>query len=321
MRKWILLLAVFLAACTTKPSFTSENVYVGTDGVSLAFTKNSPPAEVFENSIFPVGIEIWNKGAYNVEEGYALVNLDQDYMEPGEFTGSTSIFPSDASKLDFQLMGKSEISQQGDRDTIGLTVLTKPIDILSEKHTSTVSVMACYRYQTFASPNVCIDTDPFGIRENKKSCTVSDIPLTGGQGAPVAVTKVEVKMLPSKSQDKVVSQFRIYVKNMGNGQVVDASKVADACSSEGLTKSDINSVSVSAQLSNGIVLDCIPKREGNGGLEGYLRLKGEDYVLCNYEEGVPMELGTFKTTLNIALDYGYMHSISKDVTIRKSAVI
>ncbi|HLC66001.1 MAG TPA: hypothetical protein VJI46_07825 [Candidatus Nanoarchaeia archaeon] len=325
MRKIIAILAVLmliLVGCKTEgPEFTSEDVYKGIEGISLSFTKNSPTPEVFENSVFPVGIEVWNKGAYDIEEGYLFVNLDTDYMEAANWIEGVSIFPADAAKAEFELKGKSDIARQGDRDVAALNVNTKFIDVLSEKHTSTVSATACYRYQTLASPNVCIDTDPFGIKEGQKSCTASDITLTGGQGAPIAVEKVEVKMLPSQTGDKIVPQFRIYVKNMGNGQVVDAEKVADSCSSQGLSRTDINAVSVTAALSSGIQLDCIPKRE-TGGPEGFLRLKGgEDYVLCHYQDGIPLEYGTFKTTLNIVLDYGYVHSISKDVTIKKVVIV
>ena len=73
---------------------------------------------------------------------------------------------------------------------------------------------ACYEYKTLASPEVCVDPGFYELTSEQKACQVQDFGLSGGQGAPVAVTFVNVDMVGSK----VV--FEIDVANVGGGRVV-----------------------------------------------------------------------------------------------------
>ena len=142
--------------------------------------------------------------------------------------------------------------------------------------------------------------------------------FTGGQGAPVAVTKVETRMLPQEDDKKVKPHFIIHVKNAGNGEVIDPSKIEVACKSEALDYKDFNTIIVSASLS-GTPLRC---SEDIGAVPGpvTVRLRDkEDLIRCTYDKdnGIDAGLDAYIAPLKVELDYGYTFTISKNIIIEK----
>ncbi|MBS3098213.1 hypothetical protein J4209_05455 [Candidatus Woesearchaeota archaeon] len=307
---------LFLIGCKggTQGPITTVDIYKGVDGLKMNFLKNAPSDEVFENSVMPVYIELRNEGAYNIVMGYLTVSLEEDYMEITNWPIKKPItgIVSD-NQLVFDLKGKSKVSIEGEQGIVSLTANTKAIDELSEKHTSTILASACYEYETKLSQTVCIDTDVYNLRETEKACEVKDISLTS-QGAPVAITKIETEMLPHQDVAKIRPHFVIYVRNKGNGEVIDRGYVAEACSSAKISKDKYNVVAITAFLSNK-QLDCDVTESD---MIGYLKLKDkEDTIRCVLEEGIEEREGTYSTPLNIELDYGYTVSIAKDIEIKK----
>ncbi|MBI2142058.1 hypothetical protein HYU15_01035, partial [Candidatus Woesearchaeota archaeon] len=144
---------------------------------------------------------------------------------------------------------------------------------------------------------------------------------SSGQGAPVAVTKIEPKIFPEGSGEKIAfvkPQFVISVKNSGNGEVLNPSAdMGSACSSElAADKSSEsfkriwNVVDVKATLS-GKELDCSPVP---------LRLRGkEDFVRCSVKDGdkINADMPGYVAALTVDLSYGYTSTIAKEVTIRR----
>jgi hypothetical protein len=202
----------------------------------------------------------------------------------------------------------------GDEDIITVNVLTKNIDEQSETHTSTILATACYPYKTLFGSSVCVDTDIYGMGRGEKVCTVTDLSFSGGQGAPVTVTKIETRMLPDVNEDRVKPHFIIYVENKGNGEVISEDKVEEACTSQALEHTDFNTIKISAYLS-GNPLKC---NVGDTETSAIVRLRDkEDMVRCTLEEGIDRNLDTYTAPLSIELDYGYTFTISKDVIIEK----
>jgi len=80
---YALILILILAGCKDKDPYTpiSDKEYkVGTDGLIYSFTPSGPPPKIFEKGVFDIASEIWNKGAYEIEEGYITANLENSYM-------------------------------------------------------------------------------------------------------------------------------------------------------------------------------------------------------------------------------------------------
>lgn len=312
MRKiiFVLILAFLIscgaAGCVTRPGPVDIDIYKGSDGIVMEFLPNAPPNSAFEDSEFQIAVEISNEGAYDVIDGYLVLNLELAYMELFDWEWEEPITTISNNQANFDLEGKSEFNVFGERGIIRARIGTKSIEELIESHTTTVSLTTCYGYKTKANPSLCIDPDIFDLRKNK-ACTVKDVSLQD-QGAPVAVTKIEVKMIGH--EDKIEPQFLIYIVNKGNGQIIEKDSVERVCSAGALARDVFNTIHIKAVLSNR-ELECAPNP---------IKLTAtKRYVKCSAKERDWIDKGelAYTSVLNIELDYGYTSTIAKEVKIEK----
>lgn len=316
-KRLILILAIFLImGCEGGPSGSDIilDVHKGLDALIMGFLENAPPDEVYENGLIPVYVKLENKGAFDISDGYLALGYEKDYMSMYSWQIEGPVINTISDDLvQFSLKGKSYINIDGDSGIVSLKLKAKRIEEQSERHRSTILITGCYRYETEVEDTVCIDTDIYDLRKRDKACMVRDLSLKS-QGAPVAVDEIEVKMLPHMDENKIKPQFIIHAENKGGGEVIRKESIKDACSAAPLSFEDYNRIAVRAFLSDK-ELDCDLISDSN---IGYMRLKEkEDYIRCVLEEGISEEKGTYSTTLKVVLDYGYTHSISKDMTIKK----
>jgi len=290
---------LLIAGCGSNEDFTGVNVFTGTDGLVIGFMNNAPPSQVYENGEFQVGVTAKNQGIHNIENGFLVAIIEKDYAEMAE----------GESRVPIKIDGKSTFNVAGDQIYQMFKLKAKKLENQSMAHETNVAVTACYDYQTWATPTVCIDPDIYSMSTEKKPCTIQDITMTS-QGSPVAVTKVEVKMLPSG--DMIKPTFKIYVQNKGIGHVIDKNRVSTVCGSEGLDYKDWNTIQVKVMLAN-TELVCRPTP---------LRLEQqEDFVVCSLDKGIEKTAAPYSTLLNIFLDYGYTSTISSKVTIEKEILV
>lgn len=315
-------------------SLTDKDIRKGTDGLEMEFLQNAPPANVFENGNFPISLRIKNAGASNIGDNPAT-------KEIVEQNGTIVLGFENASvgiktpKIEVKIDGKSIFNQNGDEDVKSINAEAMKIGGQSETKPTTILATACYPYKTILDASVCIDTDVLGQRRGKKSCTIKELDFSDGQGAPVTIKKIETRMLP-QDDAKIKPHFLIHVKNAGNGQVINISKIDKACSNEPLYYKDFNTLKVNATLS-GMELDCDPAKDMQKTAEVRLRDK-EDMIRCTYEgadlngdgaidnklidgkrdiETISADLDAYVAPLKIELDYGYTFTISKDIIIEK----
>ena len=213
-----------------------------------------------------------------------------------------------------EIKGKSIYSPVGDEEFIQVNPQAKKISAQSETHPSTIFATACYPYNTTLGTSVCIDTDIIDEVKGKKACNVKDLTFSEGQGAPVAITKIETRMLPYADVNKVKPHFIIFIENKGNGEVVNSSKLNLSCSSSGLNYTDFNTITITASLPQGD-LKC-SENVDTGPTAVRLREK-EDIVRCTLEDGVDIGRDAYTAPLKIELNYGYTFTISKDIIIEK----
>lgn len=285
-----IILLVFVFGCTTgSDSNKPDEVYSGTQGIVMSYVAQNPPSEIFENEPMSVIIEYANRGATDIQSGKLfLTGYDPSYI----FGSSPKVENLNG------LKGKSLINPTGDEKIIefATNVVKKPDDI--DKFPQKLKLTACYKYQTHTSAKVCIDPTPYKIREGKKTCTVGSVSLSGGQGAPVGVTKIDELI----GGDRI--QFKIYFKNLGTGEVYNSEKGIDGCLSN-LEYSDMDVVTVLGAKYSSKSLSCEPTK---------VRLvNNEGYTFCY---GTIQQTGDeYLTTLNIDLQYNYRESIMRDLTI------
>ena len=222
------ILLLFIAACNaTSTQKTKEiDVRVGFAGLTLEFLKNTPPQRIFESDKFPVVIKIRNTGAADIKDSQAVLSLgfEKDYTQNIELLRSGGVQPLPDLKAEntaaFSLEGKSQINQKGEEEVVSYNLAAGKVDPQSEFHSSTVMATLCYPYQTILDTTFCMDTDVSSLRPGKKVCRLQDLSFANGQGAPVAISKIEVQMLPSQESGKITPQFLIYIENKGQGIVI-----------------------------------------------------------------------------------------------------
>jgi len=298
-----------------KRPITDADIRKGTDGLDMEFLKNAPPENVFEGSQddggkvitsdFPISLRLKNEGASNIEEGILIFASEKAYV---------NVSLESKERQEFIIKGKSIYSPVGDEEFVTLTAGAKRISAQSETHPSTIFATACYPYNTILGTSVCIDTDIIGEVRGKKVCDIKDLTFSEGQGAPVAVTKIETRMLPDVDVNKVKPHFIIFIENKGNGEVVNSKKLGAACSSSGLNYTDFNTLTISASLPQGD-LKC-SENVDPGPAAVRLREK-EDIVRCTLEDGIDIGRDAYTAPLKIELNYGYTFTISKDIIIEK----
>lgn len=321
-------IVISLAGCGTMSSgpgsIATIKVHTGTEGLEFSFMEQSPPGEVYVGDRFPLTLEFHNKGAYDIKKGVFVIGAESDYITvPSEYKDKP---------VRFDLFGRSLYDPIGGMDRKTIILTSRYLDPQSETHTTTIAVTACYPYKTEATVQVCIDTDIYNKRQTEKVCSGDTLSLgtmqketqkvvPNGQGAPIAISKIEQKMMMHNESDElVVPRFLIYVKNMRNGLPVNIDGYDRACESTGLSMKSWNVVSAKVYLSDrSIQLDCTPKLDYNSADKtGHIKLeKQEDFIRCTLPEGIPTTFGAYTSPLMIDLEYGYTFTISKNVLIRK----
>lgn len=299
----LVLFLVFLSGCQVGFLQRKETMYLpevktGVQGLELYLTPGSPPPEVYENSKFNALFVLSNLGAHDIEDGVYSVSYEPQYV----------YLAKQQAQGRFAVRGKSEFNPQGQEMLVNLNFDTKPLGQQIQAYTTTITFNACYPYQTNAPIIVCIDTDITGKRSDKV-CIPKIQALAGGQGAPVAVTMIEPRMLPSDVPGRVVPEFVLTIRNLGKGEVMKSELYPEACSGRPLGEENWNIVSVSATLSDE-PLSCAPEKIK-------LKLGGDTKVVCRLDKGIDSRLGTYTAPLSVTLDYGYMTSISTQVKIMK----
>ncbi len=296
-----IILVLFISGCIQNPFVnptTQDDFRTGKQGILMEFLNNAPPNEIYEDYPFQIGVILENVGASDIKNGFISFTVEEAYME---------LMNQNDESIRFNLKGKSISLPTGDQLVKIIKAKTKKIGGQSEKHESTILANVCYQYQTKKDITTCIDTDVYDLKKMQKVCRVKDITLAP-QGAPVSITKVESEMLPVDDDNLIKPAFKIHIKNVGNGEVIDKDKISDICSSDPLNYKELNIVDIKVMLSNE-ELECKPIP---------LKLKyGDDVVRCILEKGVPKERATYTTPLTIELNYGYTYSISKKITIKK----
>lgn len=323
-----LILTLFLLGCNaTSTKKTSDiDIRVGVNGLTLEFLKNTPPLRIFEKETFPVVIKVGNRGAFSLKENdKAILSLgvEKDYTADVQLLAGGKVQKMYGNAANFNLEGRSIINQKGEEEVISYNIKAGQVDPQSEFHASTIIATLCYPYQTILESTVCIDTDVSNIRPGKKVCKLQDLVFSNGQGAPVAVTKVEMQMLPtqesqSQGSGSVKPQFLIFVENKGQGTVIRTESVNEFCTKSATTHKDLNIVYVEAFLSSE-KLKCQLEAAKDTSYPGHIKLKDKkDIVWCSRDNGIPAQ-DTYLTPLRIVLSYGYTQSISANYLIQKIA--
>ncbi len=294
--KWLSILLLLLVACqvqTFQKVPVAPDYNVGTDGLRVGFNpaSNSDISLCGQANVYA---DLNNRGVFDIDGGTFNFIFDNRFFTAPDAKGVLA------------LERKSVYNPRGGdvRKVLQLRNIGMPEQF--EFYSSPVIFQACYAYQTRASVPVCIDPDVLNLN-SKKVCVPEVKSLSGGQGAPVAITRVETLMGPSG--DDVVPSFIIHLQNVGNGQIVDVDGIGAACGSDISDRSVLSSVAVVSAKLQDKDLVCSP-------LPVSFR-SGEARVSCMTDDSYGLTQGTFSTVLSVQVDYGYVQSASFPVNVKR----
>jgi len=307
----IITVIVLFSGCARQTSKGIDiNIHTGTRGLEMEFLKNAPPTQVPEGSTFIVGVVLKNRGASDIHRGVLALGIEDDYVQVDSWRGNIIKSSYNDRLVWFDLEGKTRFNPMGEQLPVQVQLISDYLDKQTETYTTTILLTACYQYKTLFNDEVCIDTDIYDTTKEEKVCTVKD-KVYGSQGAPVAITKVETRIVPhSDYEDVLIPEFVITIHNRGIGDVIRPSVYEAACTSSSLSHDDLNVVRVEATLS-GRRLKCSPS-------ELKLKENGQNKVRCTLTTGIDKEMTSYLAPLVVELDYGYMFTISRDVEIRRT---
>ncbi len=304
----IVLLCLLILGCKPEngeQSIEAENIYSGTAGLKTEIVDKSFPSEIYENENFDFVVRVTNKGPIEINNARLLVVPERGYLA---FSDGSPTKPAEILNLE----GKEQFQTVDDFEILTFGLRAMELESLSEIHNAIVSVSTCYDYISKAWGSVCIDTDPHNIKPGDKACTVKTLSLSGGQGGPLVINRVEPRM--TVDGENIRPQFKIYVENVGQGSVTRYGNVERYCSNQPLDQEDYN-VIPSSQIEIGLPgygtgsFSCVPQE---------LALKGkQDYITCTLRDSVPPSIDPYMTTISVELRYGYVDSQARQITINK----
>jgi len=306
---FLVLILIVIYGCGQRQS-AEGGLAKGTDGITINFLAGNPQdSYLVEDEEEPISVilELRNKGSYPREEDQNILSRGQVYISG--FDQNIIIMDEDSERLnrDF-LPGKSSINPEGGFDLVEFKGSIASYDIVVDKYEPTILATLCYPYITKTSPSVCIDPSPFDNNQ-KKVCNIGSQTLSS-QGAPIAITKIDQEA----SSNKI--QFKINLKNVGNGDVIKLSAL-DKCNpfeGEGLERQDFDKVELKRATVGFSELNCGPFDDDN-----QIRLfNNEGFIICSLDSANYDDIkSAYTTLLNLEFEYGYRTTTSKQIKISK----
>jgi hypothetical protein len=319
----ILLLLVGISGCRSGSSgYSSSGVsydddyHSGYDGITMEFVNGNPPYRLYapssgsygpQTDSFNIMVEVQNEGAYDVSNyKFVLSGFDSNIVDLADPWRKENL-DSMSQGGDGLFSGRGADNPIGDIDTVTWQVNTMSLPDGIDRFDQRFMVSTCYDYQTTAAIPICVDPRPWRTEVKERVCTPGDMSLSGGQGAPVAVSHVEV--IPMN--DKV--QLKVEIRNAGNGEVLSwggsgsPAYLWNSCPHD-LEYIDLNRVWVENPVLGG--RSCVPTPNpvilNNG--RGYFHCTVDLFTQEGREDA-------YISSLNIILKYGYTESIYTDVDV------
>jgi hypothetical protein len=276
----------------------------GTTGLSIQFTEDAPPAEVFDmgQDPFDVELKLLNSGEADIPKNKVKVVLSG--LNPTDFGKTENDFIINEIS---QNVEKSYIDSQGNKVTSpDVTVTFSRLNykgILTGNRVWPVWVDVCYGYETKAESDGCIKRDVRGGVKDSV-CQVAETKKIENSGAPIQVVEFQEV---AAGTDKVKYFFKI--KHAGTGKVYN---VGSRC---GTDRTNENKVYFSVK-STVADLSCSGFLEGTTGTQGTVLLRDGEYtVRCNQEKVSQID---YVDPVSITLTYDYGQSIKQDILVKKN---
>lgn len=317
MKKIILLITIIamltLTACSSGgggnvPATNFKTFIGGTEGVSVSFEQDTPPAEVNAGDPFKVVVKLENKGEHTIP--------------PEDYFVTLKGFSPEAFGVTLQELtvgGEEELAANVlDPDT-GSTIESYPVYIEIPKNKDlvyqggiagntpfTLFTDVCYTYETTANAKLCIKEDLQKTTDDKV-CTITGPKDISSSGAPVTIGGFE-----ESGSGREAVRFQFTISQADNQGTVH--RPESKCSTD---YKDDGVVYVEVETGMAGELDCNGFSEETSPSSGYLKLSGGSRTITCKQTVNEGERGDYVTTVIIKARYDFEKSAEKEILIKK----
>ena len=292
---------LLLAGCSGGGFYSSKtptkNDYrKGFGGIDMEFIPAAPPEEIPEDSLFSVGINLHNEGAFDVEDGIMVIDIDNDYI---------GLFGTP--RRDFSLEGKSDLSPKGQGQDYFFEGTSKFLDTESSRRSVPVIASICYPYETVLEDTFCINKE--GLSDSSVGEDVCEVRSHsyGGQGGPVGITSASVSVLNGEVDGTVIPVFDIYLKHSGNGLILESGNYRLACSASPGGNENLARVKIKEITLSGVPLSC--------NKDTVLLNEGKARVRCELSEHISAFQMPYEAPFRMVLEYAYKNTETKIIDL------
>jgi hypothetical protein len=202
-------LSILLVSCMSGGNVEIDyNFKQGTPEMDVRLLDNAPPKNIYPLADFKIILELDNQAGYDITNGRArILGLDEKYFQ---------IYPLEQ-PFD-NMLGKSLTNPAGDKIFIEFEGSSGELFQNAEKYLANYFVLVNYNSKMEFAETVCINSNLYAVEDS--GCKVQEKMSFSGQGAPLAVTKVEEIIYPGPGGEV---EFRINLRGKGKGKVISAS--------------------------------------------------------------------------------------------------
>jgi hypothetical protein len=287
-----MVLSLLLTACDShRVDRLDTNYRQGVGEMELRFTDSS--WTLYEEHDFTIPIVVENTAAYEIRNPILELNADGGLLDIHNPTHELG--QSLRGKEGRVVPGLGEFSPVPERADLFVEGFVKPIQTKQDRTPTKPSVILTYSSHFIFEPTVCvgstlIDIDDGGCRVEDSSNSYS------GQGAPVAVTKMDTKVFAGYTGQM---QFTMRVRNRGDGHIKSLS----------LLQSTVGSRELDCFFPDG-------QTQEQNTVEFHAGKK-DTTLICMLDVG---DGASFSSPMFLKFDYGYKTVKNLKFTLLKSGV-
>ena len=290
----LLVLGLLLASCIPTSEPTQEAGPYGTTGVVLTLEPVKNTYYTVGNSIpFSFLLRIQNKGYHTLDStdlSFTLTGFDQSII-----TGIPKT-KQELQIVDEIIYGKRTFNSEGSTTLFPIEATSSFDDVgVDFEYDANFLLRYCYKYETLATANVCVNTN---TDMYDRGCIPETVLFSGGQGAPIEF----ISVTPLREGDGY--SFNITLKNSGNGAVFPINTDLESCKKLNALSEDYGHFSIKAYFSENEEAECLPSEPNIG--------QGIASVRCKFE-GVS---GQYQRLLNLKAEYVYADSSNLPLVFR-----
>lgn len=300
----IIILALLVINGCSNQTNNSKIIHTGTKGLVIEKLPGTPTT-IYEGESFSLGVFLKNQGSEDITRGILRVNFDDYFMELNKIDSKEGI------SKEVKLKGKSIENPAGDSDYLEYVFNSKPLGVIRDSVNVKINFNTCYDYKTDLTTEVCIDTRSRTSDQRTFACKAKTFTSNTGQGAPIAITKIETELIRVSSNNMIKPVFRIYIKNTGKGYTLTPEP--SLCDNPTINTDKINKLKIKAWISSNIELTCNPEIVRINSGETIARCSVKDEDLNNLR----VKTTNYITILRVLLEYNYVDTEEFNLKIKR----